>query len=106
MFNLGTAIILGIALCETLAQYFIRKYNSDISKYALIAGAVLLYTIIVFLLVKTYDYQKMAIANVLWNALTSILVAVVGYYAFSESLSWLQIMGFVVVIIGMGMINI
>lgn len=102
----GILLISAITISEVVAQYFIRKYHSDNAKYMLLGLASILYLSIVFMLLKTYEFEKMAIANVLWNGLSTIAIAMIGYYAFEESLSFLQIVGFGVIIFGILLINI
>lgn len=102
----GLLLITAIASAEILAQYFIRKYHNNYSNYFLMFFGAILYLSISFMLLKTYDFEKMAIANILWNAMTTIGVAIVGYYVFKENLSLIQLIGFPIVIIGMILVNI
>ncbi|MFH0837803.1 MAG: EamA family transporter [Patescibacteria group bacterium] len=55
---------------------------------------------------QSLKYEGVAIANILWIALTAILVTLMGYFVFKEQLSTTNLIGIGVVIVGVILINI
>lgn len=51
-------------------------------------------------------YEDVAIVNVLWIALSIILVAIMGHYTFGEHLTRLDILGMVIVMAGIVLLNL
>jgi len=99
------ALLVGIIISETSAQYFLQqRVNSDNNLY-LVLG------IIFYALVAGLYYgilqrgQKLAIANSLWNAGTEITVALLGLFIFKQSLSIKQLIGIVFTILGINLLR-
>lgn len=100
-------IILGIIIAETFSQTLAREYRGDLNKpfkwknkFYLIAGAFLLYALVLYLLVKTYDYSNFAISNAMWDSGTIIATTLVGYFWFNEHLNKYEYTGLGLVIAG------
>ena len=51
------------------------------------------------------DYEGSAITNIIWIALSAILVTTMGYFIFKEHITGLQFMGILIVLIGVILIN-
>ncbi len=49
---------------------------------------------------------KLALANSVWNALSEILVAIVGWLLFGQTLTKKQILGIIIVIVGMNLMGV
>ncbi len=100
LMNRTIAILLAaIVGCETYAQTLIEKGLKN--KEYLIFGLILyvIVGIIYYLMLK--NGSKMAIANALWNAGTTVGVALVGWIAFGQKLQWpFEVSGLVLVVIG------
>lgn len=58
-----------------------------------------------FFFAHSLKYEGVAIANILWIALTAILVTLMGYFIFKEHLSYINIIGFGAIIIGVILVN-
>jgi small multidrug resistance pump len=59
-----------------------------------------------FFFAHSLKYEGVAIANILWIALTAILVTMMGYFLFKEHLSVTNLVGMGVIIVGIILINI
>lgn len=55
---------------------------------------------------RSLQYEGVAITNIIWIALSAIIVALMGYFGFKEPLSSIQVSGILVVIIGLVLINL
>jgi len=55
---------------------------------------------------RSLRYEGMAITNVLWIALSVIIVTIIGYFAFKEDIALIQIAGIIVIMIGLILINL
>jgi len=58
-----------------------------------------------FVFAKSLKYEGMAIANILWIALSVMIVTVIGYFAFKEHISLIQFIGIGVIIVGLVFVN-
>ena len=101
------ALLAAVVGSETLAQTMIEKgLKRTRDLFIGLALYVLVGTIYYFMLVNG---SKMAIANALWNAGTSVGVAVVGWIMFGQKLEWpFEISGLALIVVGvflMGMSN-
>jgi len=95
------AIIIAVAILDTLAQFLVRiYYEHKTGKFYLVFLAWLMYLGTVFSLVLAYDYSKLAIANAVWDSITIIALALIGYFYFGEPLGTGEIVGIGLVIAG------
>ncbi len=88
--------ILGISL---------GKFYVSSQKPWIFAAAVLSYTLMGALLVLALNYKTMAVTNIIWAALTIIVVTSIGYFYFKESITISQCVGIALVMIGMVLVN-
>ena len=96
-------IIALIILLETVAQYHIK--NSKVSNNIyLIFVSIILYSIICFLLRACYSYTTMGLANLIWSVMSILTVMMVGYFAFNETLTYNDVIGLVLCVIGLYLI--
>lgn len=54
----------------------------------------------------TLKYEDVAIVNVIWIAISIILVALMGHFVFKEHLSFTDVLGMVAVLIGVVLLNL
>ena len=66
----------------------------------------MLYTLVLYLLVKTYDYSNFAISNAMWDSGTIIATTLVGYFWFNEHLNKYEYAGLGLVIAGAVLIGL
>ena len=93
------SLLAAIVGSETLAQAMIEKgLKRKRDLFIGLALYVLVGTIYYFML---KNGSKMAIANALWNAGTSVGVAIVGWVMFGQKLQWpFEISGLALIVIG------
>ena len=107
--GVNAGIIVGIVVLECTSQYFARKFyesGKDMSKFFYMVLAFLLYAPILYLLVKTYDYSQFAISNAFWDSGTVIGTTLLGYFVFSETFVWQELLGLSLVILGAVLLGI
>tara|TARA_B100001093_G_C26737955_1_gene975320 strand:+ start:809 stop:1138 length:330 start_codon:yes stop_codon:yes gene_type:complete len=93
-------IIFSLAGTETFAQYLIRKEIKNNKKYLLYFGLIT-YAIVGYLFYKLLlTGEKLAIANILWNAITSVSVYIIGLVFFHEKITFKQFFGCLLIFIG------
>lgn len=105
----NAGIIIGIVIIECLSQTFTRKFydfnksdqDTDGTKnFWLMVFAFGFYAIVLYLLLKAYDYSDFAITNAFWDSGTIVGTALVGYFYFGEKFKWQELMGLGLVIAG------
>ena len=98
-------LIGAIALFDLLAIYA-GKMSLVTGKAYYVVLCVLGFGIAGYFFTLSLKFEDVAIVNVLWIALSIILVAIMGHYVFSEQLSRLNILGMVVVLAGIIILNL
>lgn len=100
------ALLTTTIIAETAAQACLERGTKGKQKYMFLIVGLCLYVVvgIVYYFVLKGG-TKMAIANALWNGGTSILVAIVGYTLFNQSLNTKEIVGLVLLIIGVYLVG-
>lgn len=96
-------LVVIIVIVEGLAQGCIKKYDNGESMLWFFTGA-LLYMLIVLVLSRALKKEKMAIVNILWGAISAILISIFAYVAFQEKLNKYQILGIVITLVGIALI--
>jgi multidrug transporter EmrE-like cation transporter len=96
--------ILAIVIIECAAQYCLKRYAKCEGYQWFILG-IITYSVVAFLLVLSFDYEKMAIVNIMWGSLSALILTLVAYYFYDEKLSWKQILGIIVILIGTWLIH-
>ena len=98
-------LLLLIIATETGAQYFLQKMTKTKKKIFLIGG-VLLYAAVggIYYAILSQG-KKLAVANSFWNAGTEITVAIVGFALFGQTLTKEQILGLILVIVGVKLLS-
>lgn len=77
-------LIFSLVVLETLAQYLSRKFSENKDKLWMFVIPVICYLLIVYTLIKTYNYENIGFINALWSGLALVTVAGVGYFFFEE----------------------
>lgn len=91
-------ILIILSSVEVLTFYCLQEYHVK-NNFIYFFVAILLYIIIAYLLSYLFGIEKMAIVNSMWNAISIILIAIMGYVIFKQSLSFNEIIAMVLVII-------
>ncbi len=55
---------------------------------------------------KSLQYQGAAITNILWIAISVILVTILGYFLFKEKITTIQFVGIAFILVGLILVNI
>ena len=91
-----------ISLFELLAQIFVKTYyEQNDRKLYLIFLSWLMYLGVVYFLYRAYSGGNFAITNSFWNALTTVLVAIVGWVYYKEHLNKYELTGIGFVVVGL-----
>mgnify|MGYP001259790422 CR=1 FL=1 len=101
-------LIVAISAGEALAQYFLQK-NSDTKGNTpmYLAAGIVVYGLVAYIYnLILSSGVKLALANSVWNALSEILVAIVGWLLFGQTLTKKQILGVIIVIVGMNLMGV
>lgn len=71
-----------------------------------IVGTALGFGLAGFFFALSLQYEGMAVTNVLWIAISVILVAILGHYMFKETIGAWQLVGMALVLVGIVFLNI
>lgn len=95
-------LILIITLSEALGQYLLRLYaQKNNTKYWYLPFFTwIFYAICTVLLLETYKYTTMGKAEVYWDALSAVIVPIIGILAFKEKLNFTNWFGIFLIVIG------
>lgn len=97
--------ISAIAFFDLLAIYAGKMFDVTGKSYY-IALCSLGFAIAGYFFALSLKFEDVAIVNVLWIALSIILVALMGHFIFAEQLTKLDLLGMAVVMIGIVLLNI
>ena len=98
-------LILVITCSEALGQYLL-KLSTTHAKYRYLPFVTwLLYGVCTFFLVKTYKYTTMGNAEVYWDALSAVLVPVIGVYTFNNTIKPKGWLGILLIMSGTALLN-
>ena len=92
-------VVAAILAVETTGISFLKEFSLDHHPLNLLSG-ILLYTVVTFLLVKSFQYESMGIVNVLWSAFSVLLVVAVDVLYFGEKLRTMEVIGIVMIVSG------
>lgn len=98
-------LLLLIIATETGAQFLLQKMTQT-NKTIFLIGGILLYAAVgaIYYTILTRG-KKLAVANSFWNAGTEITVALIGFAFFGQKLSHEQILGLILILIGVNLID-
>ncbi|MFA5076031.1 MAG: EamA family transporter [Patescibacteria group bacterium] len=65
----------------------------------------LAFTVAGFFFALSLRYEGMAITNIFWIAVSTVLTTIAGYFVFKEQISSVQFIGVLIIIIGVALIN-
>jgi multidrug transporter EmrE-like cation transporter len=94
-------LIILIVIFEASAQTSLETFTKNNSTFKYLFFGLLFYLFIGFLFYRLLLVEKnLAVANLLWNGGSSILVTLISYFYFKQSFSYKQIIGLIVTFIG------
>ena len=96
-----------ISLFEIAGQIFVKTYyEQDDRKLYLMFLAWLMYLGVVYFLFRAYSDGNFAIANSFWNAVTTIVIAIIGWFYYKEHLNKYELTGIGFVVVGLIIIGV
>jgi len=84
-----------------LAAIILIKFWHLKGNIAYLLGGILSFAVTAFVMGLSLKYEGVAIVNILWVALSTILVTIVGYYFFKEPIALRQFIGIAIIIVGL-----
>lgn len=95
-------LIILIVIFESFAQYNIKKNNIE-NKFSYVFLAIASYSIICVLLGKCYSLKGagMGITNFIWSILSIVSLIIVGVIVFNETITFYDIFGIILCILGL-----
>ena len=104
--DISLIYLLILVISELIAQFFLKKQTEilDTNNYLLLG-------IIFYIIVAIYFHKvlktgkKLGILNSLFNALSTIGVVIIGYLAFGEKLTLNQILGIILITVGVVLVE-
>lgn len=93
--------VLAISAFEIAGQMFIKNYyEQDDRKLYLFLLGWLMYLGVIYFLFRIYFLSNFALANVIWNSITTILITIIGLVYYKEKLTKYEMVGIGVIVIG------
>lgn len=100
------AILLAIIITiETIAQLLLDKATYSKNYLYLIVG-IICYNVMAYLYYLLLFKGNLGIANAVWNAISTLVVALLGFILFSEKMSKKAIFGMMLTVIGVGFMSL
>ena len=103
-------LIIVITLSEALGQFLLNKYHHSVIKQTAYYGPLpifilpfitwLLYGICTWLLLNSYKYTTMSKAEVYWDALSALIVPIIGFLYFKEKINGVGWVGIGLIMVG------
>ncbi len=72
-----------ISIIEASGQFFIKK-SSELNKINYVFVGILFYSILCFVLYRSYFFENVGHMNLVWSCFSIILAFCIGYYKFDE----------------------
>lgn len=93
-------IVIILSIIEVFIFAGLKKYHDTKNKWYFLAS-IIGYVVVAALLVYSFNFQEIAVINGLWNALTLVLIALLGYFVFKERLNWKEIIAIILMLVAM-----
>lgn len=96
-------LVLCIIIIETISLSILAKEAQK--KTGLYIIGIIGYLLVGFLFLRVLKLKSMSKANAIWNILSIILVSIVGYFLFRETIDYIQGIGIILAIISILLIE-
>lgn len=106
--SLKLAGIIGTLIAtEATAQYVLKKYTSgNVKQYALLIVGFILYGLVGLGYQRLLNTgESLAMANILWQGATVVIMGTLGYFVFGEKLTTKEIIAIVGIVLLIAMID-
>ena len=93
-----------ITITEIVGILIAKKWNLNNNPIYL-SAVVFLFGLVGFLFASSLKYEGMAIMNILWISFSVITITFFGYFIFKENISFMQLAGIGIIVIGLFLVN-
>jgi len=69
-------------------------------------GSVVCFALIGVSFPLSLKFEGMALANIMWVAFSAIVIALIGYFFFKEVIAPIQIVGILIIVVGLVFVNL
>jgi len=102
----GILYISGMAIIDIITMSLLKLKNITVLDNSYILPiAMILYSIQPILFFNALSFKGIGIVNALWNAISTGIIALIGFLVFKEKLSFLNCLGIFMCIIGILLIG-
>ena len=102
--SLWPIVIIG-AIIWTIGDIFIKYWVEGSKSWHWVIG-ILIWTVGLMFLAQSFHYKNMAVAGILMVTLNSIFLVIISWVLFKESLSFVQIGGIGICLVGLYLLEI
>ena len=94
-------LLVVIIFLECVSQFLLQKKVQTNNDFYLIIGMIMyaLLALAFYFLLK--EGQTLSVANIIWNALALIIITLIGYFYFKQSLSTTQIIALILSLVAL-----
>lgn len=103
--NLFLVYVGTVALLDAVAIISAKQWQVT-KQWPFLAITVIAFGCAGFFFARSLQYEGMAITNIIWMALSTLLITSVGYFFFRETITVLQFIGIATIIAGLVLVNI
>ncbi len=93
-------IIVLISVCELCGQSCLKYFNLNRDKPHYYALGLLFYSIVCYLLLKSYEYKGIGLINMIWSGMSVVVVLTGGYLIFGEEVTNMDKFGVLLIMLG------
>ncbi len=97
--------ILVLSTIDVFAISFSRQWQIS-QRWQWLGAAIVLFCLMPIIFARSTAYAPSGIANAVWVATSTILITITGYLIFKESLNTQQIIGLIIILVGLIIIEI
>lgn len=98
----GIALSILDIIMETLCKLYTISINKTI---VYIIGAIVSYSFVPFLFVKSLKYEGIAVMNLIWNLCSNLIITAIGVLYFKEPLLGTKWIGILLSIFSIGLLS-
>lgn len=102
---MGYLELAGAIVFEILATNLLKASNG-FTKIQFTLGTIVAYFLCYYLFSLSLKTIKLSLAYAIWCGLGIVLTAIVSYFLWNEQFSWLEIVGFILIIAGVIISNL
>src|SRR5690242_1989887 len=104
IFNSLYIYVTFVIICDLMGVVFAKIWYLHHNPWFL-AGSIIAFALTGYFFACSLYYENVGIVNVLWTAFSAIIVALVGCIFFKESITLKQMLGIIIIAIGLFVVN-